>query len=120
MNDVFVLVQVNVGVVMNSGMQVVKEVGNMVDFDNDLIKLIEIVEIGKQLLMICGILIIFFIVNDVVKYFVIVFVLFMVVILELGVFNIMNLYSLESVIFFVVIFNVIIILILILLVLKGV
>lgn len=119
-NDVLVLVQVDVVVVMNFGIQVVKEVGNMVDFDFNLIKLIEVVYIGKQMLMICGLLIIFSIVNDVVKYFVIILVVFVVMYLQLNVLNIMCFYLFDFVIFSVVIFNVLIIVFLIFLVLKGV
>lgn len=119
-NDVFVLVQVDVVVVMNFGIQVVKEVGNMVDLDFNFIKLIEVVYIGKQMLMMCGLLIIFSIVNDVVKYFVIILVVFVVVYFQLVMLNVMGLYLFLLVIFSVVIFNVLIIVFLILLVLKGV
>ena len=81
---------------MNSGTQAAKEAGNMVDLDNDPTKLIEIVEIGKQLLMTRGTLTTFSIANDVAKYFAIVPALFMVAIPELGALNIMNLHSPES------------------------
>ena len=105
---------------MNSGTQAAKEAGNMVDLDNDPTKLIEIVEIGKQLLMTRGTLTTFSIANDVAKYFAIVPALFMVAIPELGAINIMNLHSPESAILSAVIFNAIIIPILIPLALKGV
>lgn len=105
---------------MNSGTQAAKEAGNMVDLDNDPTKLIEIVEIGKQLLMTRGTLTTFSIANDVAKYFAIVPALFMVAIPELGALNVMNLHSPESAILSAVIFNAIIIPILIPLALKGV
>ena len=119
-NDAPALAQANVGVAMNSGTQAAKEAGNMVDLDNDPTKLIEIVEIGKQLLMTRGTLTTFSIANDVAKYFAIVPALFMVAIPELGALNIMNLHSPESAILSAVIFNAIIIPILIPLALKGV
>jgi len=109
-----------VGVAMNSGTQAAKEAGNMVDLDNDPTKLIEIVEIGKQLLMTRGTLTTFSIANDVAKYFAIVPALFMVAIPELAALNIMNLHSPESAILSAVIFNAIIIPILIPLALRGV
>ena len=105
---------------MNSGTQAAKEAGNMVDLDNDPTKLIEIVEIGKQLLMTRGTLTTFSIANDVAKYFAIVPALFMVAIPELAALNIMNLHSPESAILSAVIFNAIIIPILIPLALRGV
>ena len=105
---------------MNSGTQAAKEAGNMVDLDNDPTKLIEIVEIGKQLLMTRGTLTTFSIANDVAKYFAIVPALFMVAIPELAALNIMNLHSPESAILSAVIFNAIIIPILIQLALRGV
>ena len=119
-NDAPALAQANVGVAMNSGTQAAKEAGNMVDLDNDPTKLIEIVEIGKQLLMTRGTLTTFSIANDVAKYFAIVPALFMVAIPELGALNVMNLHSPESAILSAVIFNAIIIPILIPLALKGV
>ena len=119
-NDAPALAQANVGVAMNSGTQAAKEAGNMVDLYNDPTKLIEIVEIGKQLLMTRGTLTTFSIANDVAKYFAIVPALFMVAIPELGALNIMNLHSPESAILSAVIFNAIIIPILIPLALKGV
>ena len=112
-NDAPALAQANVGVAMNSGTQAAKEAGNMVDLDNDPTKLIEIVEIGKQLLMTRGTLTTFSIANDVAKYFAIVPALFMVAIPELAALNIMHLHSPESAILSAVIFNAIIIPILI-------
>ena len=105
---------------MNSGTQAAKEAGNMVDLDNDPTKLIEIVEIGKQLLMTRGTLTTFSIANDVAKYFAIIPALFMLSIPELAALNIMGLHSPESAILSAVIFNAIIIPILIPLALKGV
>ena len=119
-NDAPALAQADVGVAMNSGTQAAKEAGNMVDLDNDPTKLIEIVEIGKQLLMTRGTLTTFSIANDVAKYFAIVPALFMLSIPELAALNIMGLHSPESAILSAVIFNAIIIPILIPLALKGV
>ena len=119
-NDAPALAQANVGVAMNSGTQAAKEAGNMVDLDNDPTKLIEIVEIGKQLLMTRGTLTTFSIANDVAKYFAIIPALFMVAIPQLAPLNIMGLHSPESAILSAIIFNAIIIPILIPLALKGV
>lgn len=119
-NDAPALAQADVGVAMNSGTQAAKEAGNMVDLDNDPTKLIEIVEIGKQLLMTRGTLTTFSIANDVAKYFAIIPALFIVAIPALKGLNIMNLHSPESAILSAVIFNAIIIPILIPLALKGV
>lgn len=119
-NDAPALAQANVGVAMNSGTQAAKEAGNMVDLDNDPTKLIEIVEIGKQLLMTRGTLTTFSIANDVAKYFAIVPALFMLSIPELAALNIMGLHSPESAILSAIIFNAIIIPILIPLALRGV
>ena len=119
-NDAPALAQANVGVAMNSGTQAAKEAGNMADLDNDPTKLIEIVEIGKQLLMTRGTLTTFSIANDVAKYFAIVPALFMIAIPELAALNIMHLHSPESAILSAVIFNAIIIPILIPLALRGV
>ena len=96
-NDAPALAQANVGVAMNSGTQAAKEAGNMVDLDNDPTKLIEIVEIGKQLLMTRGTLTTFSIANDVAKYFAIIPALFMIAVPELASLNIMGLHSPESV-----------------------
>lgn len=119
-NDAPALAQADVGVAMNSGTQAAKEAGNMVDLDNDPTKLIEIVEIGKQLLMTRGTLTTFSIANDVAKYFAIVPALFMVSIPAMQALNIMNLSSPESAILSAVIFNAIVIPALIPLALKGV
>ncbi|QIH39648.1 potassium-transporting ATPase subunit KdpB [Flavobacterium sp. Sr18] len=119
-NDAPGLAQANVGVAMNSGTQAAKEAGNMVDLDNDPTKLIEIIEIGKQLLMTRGTLTTFSIANDVAKYFAIVPALFITAIPALEGLNIMGLHSPESAILSAVIFNAIIIPILIPLALKGV
>ena len=119
-NDAPALAQANVGVAMNSGTQAAKEAGNMVDLDNDPTKLIEIVEIGKQLLMTRGTLTTFSIANDVAKYFAIIPALFMIAVPELASLNIMGLHSPESAILSAIIFNAIIIPILIPLALRGV
>ncbi|MBB4807719.1 K+-transporting ATPase ATPase B chain [Chryseobacterium defluvii] len=119
-NDAPALAQADVGVAMNSGTQAAKEAGNMVDLDNDPTKLIEIVEIGKQLLMTRGTLTTFSIANDVAKYFAIIPALFITFIPALQKLNIMNLHSPESAILSAIIFNAVIIPILIPLALKGV
>ncbi len=119
-NDAPALAQADVGVAMNSGTQAAKEAGNMVDLDNDPTKLIEIVEIGKQLLMTRGTLTTFSIANDVAKYFAIVPALFIASIPSLGALNVMHLHSPESAILSAVIFNALIIPLLIPLALRGV
>ncbi|GAB3640548.1 potassium-transporting ATPase subunit KdpB [Spirosoma arcticum] len=119
-NDAPALAQADVGVAMNSGTQAAKEAGNMVDLDNDPTKLIEVVEIGKQLLITRGTLTTFSIANDVAKYFAIVPALFTVSIPALQALNIMQLHSPESAILSAVIFNAIIIPMLIPLALRGV
>ncbi len=119
-NDAPALAQADVGVAMNSGTQAAKEAGNMVDLDNDPTKLIEVVEIGKQLLMTRGTLTTFSIANDVAKYFAIIPALFIAAIPELQGLNIMQLSSPQSAILSAVIFNAIIIPLLIPLALKGV
>jgi K+-transporting ATPase ATPase B chain len=119
-NDAPALAQADVGVAMNSGTQAAKEAGNMVDLDNDPTKLIEVVEIGKQLLMTRGTLTTFSIANDVAKYFAIVPALFIASIPALQGLNIMRLHSPESAILSAIIFNALIILLLIPLALKGV
>ena len=119
-NDAPALAQANVGIAMNSGTQAAKEAGNMVDLDNDPTKLIEVVEIGKQLLITRGTLTTFSISNDVAKYFAIVPALFMGSIPALSALNIMNLHSPESAILSAVIFNALIIPALIPLALRGV
>jgi len=119
-NDAPALAQADVGVSMNSGTQAAKEAGNMIDLDNDPTKLIEVVEIGKQLLITRGTLTTFSIANDVAKYFAIVPALFIASIPALQSLNIMNLKSPESAILSAVIFNAIIIPMLIPLALRGV
>jgi K+-transporting ATPase ATPase B chain len=119
-NDAPALAQADVGVAMNSGTQAAKEAGNMVDLDNDPTKLIEIIEIGKQLLITRGSLTTFSIANDVAKYFAIVPALFMVSIPGLQSLNLMRLATPESAILSAVVFNAVIIPALIPLALKGV
>lgn len=119
-NDAPALAQADVGVSMNSGTQAAKEAGNMVDLDNDPTKLIEVVEIGKQLLITRGTLTTFSIANDVAKYFAIVPALFITSIPSLQALNIMNLSSPESAILSAIIFNALIIPLLIPLALRGV
>ena len=119
-NDAPALAQADVGVAMNSGTQAAKEAGNMVDLDNDPTKLIEVVEIGKQLLMTRGTLTTFSIANDVAKYFAIIPALFITWIPALSSLNIMHLHSPQSAILSAVIFNALIIPALIPLALKGV
>ncbi|MBO0733027.1 MAG: potassium-transporting ATPase subunit KdpB, partial [Methylocapsa sp.] len=119
-NDAPALAQADVGVAMQSGTQAAREAGNMVDLDSDPTKLIEIVAIGKQLLMTRGALTTFSIANDVAKYFAIIPALFMVTYPELGALNVMKLASPQSAILSAVIFNALIIVALIPLALKGV
>jgi potassium-transporting ATPase ATP-binding subunit len=119
-NDAPALAQADVGVAMNSGTQAAKEAGNMVDLDSDPTKLIEVVEIGKQLLMTRGALTTFSIANDLAKYFAIVPALFAATLPWLKKFDIMNLHSATSAILSAVIFNAIIIPMLIPIALKGV
>jgi K+-transporting ATPase ATPase B chain len=119
-NDAPALAQADVGVAMNSGTQAAKEAGNMVDLDSNPTKLIEIVEIGKQLLMTRGALTTFSIANDVAKYFAIIPAMFMGVFPVLGVLNVMHLATPNSAILSAVIFNAVIIVALIPLALKGV
>jgi K+-transporting ATPase ATPase B chain len=119
-NDAPALAQADVGVAMNSGTQAAKEAGNMVDLDSNPTKLIEIVEIGKQLLMTRGALTTFSIANDVAKYFAIIPAMFAGVFPVMGVLNIMYLHSPQSAILSAVIFNALIIVALIPLALKGV
>ncbi|MGU3493861.1 potassium-transporting ATPase subunit KdpB [Xanthobacteraceae bacterium A53D] len=119
-NDAPALAQADVGVAMQTGTQAAREAGNMVDLDSDPTKLIEIVGIGKQLLMTRGSLTTFSIANDVAKYFAIIPALFVAAIPGLGVLNIMGLATPESAILSAVIFNALIIIALIPLALRGV
>ena len=119
-NDAPALAQADVGVAMNTGTTAAKEAGNMVDLDSDPTKLIEIVEIGKQLLITRGALTTFSIANDIAKYFAILPAMFMVVFPQLAVLNVMRLSSPESAILSAVVFNALIILVLIPLSLRGV
>jgi potassium-transporting ATPase ATP-binding subunit len=119
-NDAPALAQADVGVAMNTGTQAAKEAGNMVDLDSNPTKLIEIVEIGKQLLITRGSLTTFSIANDVAKYFAIIPAMFSVAFPQLGVLNIMRLHTPESAILSAVIFNALIIIALIPLALRGV
>ncbi|EGF90252.1 K+-transporting ATPase, B subunit [Asticcacaulis biprosthecium C19] len=119
-NDAPALAQSDVAVAMNSGTQAAKEAGNMVDLDSDPTKLIEIVEIGKQLLMTRGALTTFSIANDLAKYFAIIPAAFATTFPALGLLNIMGLSSPQSAILAAVIFNALIIIALIPLALKGV
>ena len=119
-NDAPALAQADVGVAMNTGTSAAKEAGNMVDLDSDPTKLIDIVRIGKQLLITRGSLTTFSIANDVAKYFAIIPAMFAGVFPGLAVLNIMQLHSPASAILSAVIFNAIIIVILIPLALRGV
>jgi K+-transporting ATPase ATPase B chain len=119
-NDAPALAQADVGVAMNSGTQAAKEAGNMVDLDSDPTKLIEVVEIGKQLLMTRGALTTFSIANDLAKYFAIIPAMFAATLPWLGAFDIMHLHSANSAILSAVIFNALIIPALIPIALKGV
>jgi K+-transporting ATPase ATPase B chain len=119
-NDAPALAQADVGVAMNTGTQAAKEAGNMVDLDSDPTKLLEVVEVGKQLLMTRGALTTFSIANDVAKYFAILPALFMVAFPELAPLNVMRLASPYSAILSAVIFNAVIIILLIPLALRGV
>ncbi|WP_257459407.1 potassium-transporting ATPase subunit KdpB [Archangium lipolyticum] len=119
-NDAPALAQADVGVAMNTGTQAAKEAGNMVDLDSNPTKLLEVVEVGKQLLMTRGTLTTFSIANDVAKYFAILPALFMGVFPEMARFNVMGLSSPYSAILSAVIFNALIIIALIPLALRGV
>ena len=119
-NDAPALAQADVGVAMNTGTQAAREAGNMVDLDSNPTKLIEIVEIGKQLLMTRGALTTFSIANDVAKYFAIIPAMFVAFYPQLQALNIMNLRTPESAILSAIIFNALIIIALIPLSLKGV
>ena len=119
-NDAPALAQADVGVAMNTGTMAAREAGNMVDLDSDPTKLIEIVEIGKQLLMTRGALTTFSIANDVAKYFAIIPAMFVAFYPQLQALNIMRLHSPESAILSAIIFNALIIIALIPLALRGV
>jgi K+-transporting ATPase ATPase B chain len=119
-NDAPALAQADVGVAMNTGTQAAKEAGNMVDLDSNPTKLLEVVEIGKQMLMTRGVLTTFSIANDVAKYFAIIPAMFMGVYPEIAPLNIMGLASPQSAILSAVIFNALIIILLIPLALRGV
>jgi K+-transporting ATPase ATPase B chain len=119
-NDAPALAQADVGVAMNTGTQAAREAGNMVDLDSNPTKLIEIVEVGKQLLITRGALTTFSIANDVAKYFAILPAMFVTVYPELGALNIMGLATPQSAILSAVIFNALIIVALIPLALRGV
>jgi K+-transporting ATPase ATPase B chain len=119
-NDAPALAQADVGVAMNSGTQAAKEAGNMVDLDSDPTKLIEVVEVGKQLLMTRGSLTTFSIANDVAKYFAILPAMFMTTYPAMGALNIMHLATPQSAILSAIIFNALIIIALIPLALRGV
>lgn len=119
-NDAPALAQADVGVAMQSGTQAAREAGNMVDLDSNPTKLIEVVEIGKQLLMTRGALTTFSIANDVAKYFAIIPAMFAAFYPQLQVLNIMGLSSPQSAILSAIIFNALIIIALIPLALKGV
>ena len=119
-NDAPALAQADVGVAMNTGTQAAKEAGNMVDLDSNPTKLLEVVEIGKQMLMTRGVLTTFSIANDVAKYFAIIPAMFMGVYPEIAPLNIMHLASPQSAILAAVIFNALVIILLIPLALRGV
>jgi potassium-transporting ATPase ATP-binding subunit len=119
-NDAPALAQADVGVAMNTGTQAAKEAGNMVDLDSDPTKLLEVVEVGKQLLMTRGCLTTFSIANDVAKYFAILPAMFMAVFPEIAPLNVMGLASPYSAVLSAVIFNAIIIVLLIPMALHGV
>jgi K+-transporting ATPase ATPase B chain len=119
-NDAPALAQADVGMAMNTGTQAAKEAGNMIDLDSNPTKLLEVVEVGKQLLMTRGALTTFSVANDVAKYFAILPAMFVMVYPEIAPLNLMKLASPQSAILSAVIFNAIIIVLLIPLALKGV
>lgn len=119
-NDAPALAQADVGVAMNTGTSAAKEAGNMVDLDSDPTKLIEIVEIGKQLLITRGALTTFSIANDIAKYFAIIPALFVTIFPGLSLLNVMRLHSPQSAILSAVVFNAVVIAALIPLALRGV
>ena len=119
-NDAPALAQADVGVAMNTGTMAAKEAGNMVDLDSNPTKLIEVVAIGKQLLITRGALTTFSIANDVAKYFAIIPAMFMATYPALGKLNIMGLHTPQSAVLAAVIFNALIIIALVPLALRGV
>lgn len=119
-NDAPALAQADIGIAMNSGTQAAKEAGNMVDLDSDPTKLIEVIEIGKQLIMTRGALMTFSIANDVAKYFAIIPAMFILAIPQLATLNIMRLTTPQSAILSALIFNAIIIPLLIPIAIKGI
>jgi potassium-transporting ATPase ATP-binding subunit len=119
-NDAPALAQADVGVAMNSGTQAAKEAGNMVDLDSNPTKLIEIVEIGKQLLMTRGALTTFSVANDVAKYFAIIPAMLVATFPQIAALNVMQLHSSQSAILSAIIFNALIIIALIPIALRGV
>jgi K+-transporting ATPase ATPase B chain len=119
-NDAPALAQADVGVAMNTGTQAAKEAGNMVDLDSNPTKLIEIVEIGKQLLITRGALTTFSIANDVAKYFAIIPAMFLATYPVLGAMNVMGLRTPQSAILSAVIFNAVVIVALVPLALRGI
>jgi K+-transporting ATPase ATPase B chain len=119
-NDAPALAQADVAVAMNTGTQAAKEAGNMIDLDSNPTKLLEVVEIGKQLLMTRGVLTTFSIANDIAKYFAIIPAMFAAVYPEISPLNIMRLATPHSAILSAVIFNALIIILLIPLALRGV
>jgi K+-transporting ATPase ATPase B chain len=119
-NDAPALAQADVGLAMNTGTMAAKEAGNMVDLDSNPTKLIEVVAIGKQLLMTRGALTTFSIANDIAKYFAILPAMFMATYPALAKLNIMGLHSAQSAVLASVIFNALIIIVLIPLALRGV
>lgn len=119
-NDAPALAQADLGIALNSGTQAAKEAANMVDLDSNPTKILEVIEIGKQLLMTRGCLTTFSIANDVAKYFAIIPAIFVISIPEFGILNVMHLSSPYSAVLSAVIFNALIIVLLIPLALKGV
>jgi len=119
-NDAPALAQADVGIAMNAGTQAAREAGNMVDLDSNPTKIMEVVEIGKQLLITRGALTTFSIANDVAKYFAIIPAMFLLAYPELQALNIMHLNNPQSAILSAVIFNALIIIVLIPLALRGV
>ena len=119
-NDAPALAQADVGMAMNDGTQAAREAANMVDLDSDPTKLLDVVQVGKQLLVTRGALTTFSIANDVAKYFAILPALFAAIYPQLGVLNLMHLASPQSAILSAIVFNALIIVVLIPLALRGV